>query len=64
MLERLNEEIERRTRVARIFPNAQSCLRLIRALRVQIHETWLEDIHPLNTMLLAEQKPELLKLAA
>jgi hypothetical protein len=32
MLERLNEEIKRRTQVVRIFPNAQSCLRLIRAL--------------------------------
>jgi putative transposase len=31
MLERLNEEIKRRTQVVRIFPNAQSCLCLIRA---------------------------------
>ena len=31
MLERLNEEIRRRTRVVRIFPNEASCLRLIRA---------------------------------
>ena len=30
MLERLNEEIKRRTRVVRIFPNAASCLRLKR----------------------------------
>src|SRR6516162_897010 len=32
MLERLNEEIKRRTHVVRIFPNAESCLRLVRAL--------------------------------
>lgn len=64
MLERLNEEIKRRTRVVRIFPNTPSCLRLIRALCVETHETWLEDSRYLNMMLLAEQKKELLRLAA
>ncbi len=44
MLERLNEEIKRRTRVARIFPNTESCLRLVRALCVETHETWLEHL--------------------
>lgn len=43
MLKRLNEEIKRRTRIVRIFPNPASCLRLIRALCVEMHETWLED---------------------
>lgn len=32
MLERLNQEIKRRTLVVRIFPSQQSCLRLVRAL--------------------------------
>jgi len=64
MLERLNEEIKRRTLVVRIFPNTPSCLRLIRALCVETHETWLEDSRYLNMALLAEQKKELLKLAA
>lgn len=64
MLERLNEEIKRRTRVVRIFPNAASCLRLVRALCVETHETWLEDSRYLNMMLLAEQKKEALRLAA
>ncbi len=32
MLERFNEEIKRRNRVVRIFPNEASCLRLVRAL--------------------------------
>lgn len=44
MLERLNEEIKRRTHVVRIFPNVESCLRLIRALCVETHETWLEEL--------------------
>lgn len=64
MLERLNEEIRRRTRVVRIFPNSESCLRLIRALCVETHETWLEDSRYLNMTLLAEQKKELLRRAA
>ena len=64
MLERLNEEIKRRTRVVRIFPNAESCLRLVRALCVETHEAWLEDNRYLNMSLLTEQKKELLKMAA
>jgi transposase-like protein len=64
MLERLNEEIKRRTRVVRIFPNTESCLRLIRALCVETHEMWLEDNRYLNMALLAEQKKEQLRLAA
>ena len=43
LLEQLNEEIKRRTRVVRIFPNPASCLRLIRALCAENHEAWLED---------------------
>ena len=64
MLERLNEEIKRRTRVVRIFPNNESCLRLIRALCVETHEAWLEDNRYLNMVLLTEQKKEQLRLAA
>ncbi len=58
MLERLNEEIKRRTLVARIFPNAASCLRLIRALAVEIHEHWLETTRYLNMELLEEHKKQ------
>jgi transposase-like protein len=38
MLERLNQELKRRTQVVRTFPNTESCLRLVRALAVEIHE--------------------------
>ncbi len=40
-LERLNEEIKRRTRVVRIFPNADACLRLVTALCVEQSEEWV-----------------------
>ena len=40
MAERLNEEIRRRERVIRIFPNEDSALRLIGALLAEQHETW------------------------
>jgi len=48
MLERLNEEIRRRTYVVRIFPNSAACCRLIRALAVETHENWLEAHRYLN----------------
>lgn len=64
LLERLNEEIKRRTRVVRIFPNSASCLRLIRALCAETHEGWLEAHRYINMGLLAEQKKDLLRQAA
>ena len=41
MLERYNEEIRRRTRVIRIFPNQASCLGLILSIATETHERWL-----------------------
>jgi transposase-like protein len=64
MLERLNEELRRRTRVVRIFPNVASCLRLIRALCVETHEGWLEDKCYLNMDVLREARKEQLRKAA
>jgi putative transposase len=40
MLERTSQEIKRRTRVVRIFPNPASCLRLISAVLMEISEDW------------------------
>jgi transposase-like protein len=40
MLERLNEEINRRTRVAGLFPNEASALRLVSAVLMEISEDW------------------------
>ena len=64
MLERLNEEIKRRTRVVRIFPNEASCLRLVRALAVETHEDWIERPRYLDMELLKEHKKQMLMKAA
>jgi putative transposase len=65
VLERLNQELKRRTQVIRIFPNEASCLRLLRALAVEIHENWLETPRYLNMEALREQqKTELGNLLA
>ena len=39
-LERVNQELKRRTRVARLFPNEQSLLRLISALLCETSDDW------------------------
>lgn len=36
----INQEIRRRTRVARLFPNEASCLRLVTALVMEISDDW------------------------
>ena len=41
MVERLNREIRRRTKVVSIFPNEASCLRLASAILMEISEDWL-----------------------
>jgi putative transposase len=64
MLERLNEEIRRRTYVVRIFPNRESCLRLVRALAVETHENWMEASRYLNMDDLREHKKLMLRQAA
>ena len=39
-LERVNQELKRRTRVARMFPNEASLLRLVTALLAETSEEW------------------------
>ena len=63
MQERLNEEIRRREKVIRIFPNEASTMRLIGALLAEKHETWLtgqiyfdmDEFHEWQTEKLKEQ---------
>ena len=60
----MNEEIKRRTHVVRIFPNTESCLRLVRALAVEMHENWFEATRYLNMNHLREHKKEALRAMA
>jgi putative transposase len=43
LLERLNREINRRTRVATLFPNEASCLRLITAVVMEVSDDWITE---------------------
>lgn len=43
VIERLNREIKRRTQVASIFPNDNSCLRLVTAIVMEMSEEWLTE---------------------
>ena len=56
--ERLNQEIKRRSRVVRIFPNRQACLRLVTALCVEQSEEWETGRRYLDMGELEEQRRE------
>ena len=42
-MERVNREIKRRTRVAVLFPNKESALRLVTGVIMEIHEEWMTN---------------------
>ncbi len=48
LLERLNQELKRRTHVVRIFTDEACCLRLVRALAIETHEDWIDSNRYLN----------------
>jgi putative transposase len=54
MIERVNQELKRRSRVVRIFPNPLSCRRLFTALLKEWHEDWVSGKVYLNMDLLKE----------
>jgi len=67
-LERFNQEIKRRTRVVRIFPNEESCLRLVSAMCAETSEEWMTNRRFLDMDALREMfedtRQEAPKLAA
>jgi putative transposase len=56
-LERLNQELKRRTRVVRIFPHRASLLRLVTALAQEQSEEWVSGRRYLDLEPLWEQQP-------
>jgi len=48
LMENLNHQIRRRTRVASIFPNTASCLRLVSAILMEISDEWEDSKAYLN----------------
>jgi len=57
-LERLHEELNRRTRVARLFPNEASLLRLVSAIEMEISEDWLSGKRYLDMKVETENEIE------
>ena len=56
-LERVNQELKRRTRVVRIFPNRAACLRLVTALAAEISEDWESGRRYLNMEEVIQEQP-------
>lgn len=57
-LERFGQELKRRSRVVRIFPNRRSCLRLVSALAMEQSEEWLTGHRYLDMTVLEEETVE------
>ena len=60
-LERFMEEIKRRTKVVRVFPNRNSCLRLVSAICMEQSEDWETGYDYLDMSLIAEEGEEQLE---
>jgi putative transposase len=55
-MERVNKEIKRRTRVAVLFPNPESALRLVTGVIIEIHEEWVTGKQYLDMSLLLSKE--------
>ena len=56
-LERVSQELKRRTRVIRIFPNRAACLRLVTALAAEMSEDWESGRRYLNMEEVTQDPP-------
>ena len=63
LLERLNEEIRRRTRVVGIFPGADSYLRLVVSYLMEYAEDWATGKSYISPVLIEEQQSQLKMVA-
>ena len=54
-MERLNREIKRRARVAVLFPNKESALRLVTGVLMEINDEWATNRQYLNMISLTEK---------
>ena len=59
-LERVSQELKRRTRVVRIFPNREACLRLVTALAMEQSDEWISGRRYLDVGLLTDAHHEAL----
>jgi transposase-like protein len=57
-LERLSQERKRRTRVVRIFPNREACLRLVTALAMEQSDAWISGRRYLDISMLTDAQHE------
>ncbi|MFQ6610367.1 MAG: transposase [Fidelibacterota bacterium] len=57
-VEKLSQEIKRRTRVARLFPNVESCLRLVSAILAEINDDWVSGRMYLSKEIVKTECPE------
>lgn len=58
VVERFNQELKRRTRVVRMFPNREACLRLVTSICVEQSEEWLSGRRYLDMEHLEAITPE------
>jgi len=61
-LERIMQELKRRSRVVRIFPTPQSCRRLATALLKELHEDWVTGRRYLLMEVLEQLETETVEL--